>query len=96
MVIDSTMQFRKNLSRADIDAKLPELRAFAEAAELDEIVELLTDTAKLSTTELAERMTRCQEITGRNDEYALLYDQLDMLIFNCAILDRAAEEPPRE
>ena len=94
MTFDSTMQFSKNLSRAEIDAKLPELRVFAEAAQLDEIVQLLTGTDKLSDTELAARMTRCQEITGGKDEYALLYDQLDMLILNCAILSRTSENPP--
>jgi len=94
MTFDSTMQFSKNLTRADIDAKLPELRVFAEAAQLEEIVQLLTDTDKLSNTELAAHMTRCQEITGGKDEYALLYDQLDMLILNCAILSRASGNPP--
>ena len=94
MTFDSTMQFSNKLNRADIDAKLPELRVFAEAAQLDEIVKLLTGTDKLSNSELAARMTRCQEITGGKDEYALLYDQLDMLILNCALLDRPSETAP--
>ena len=82
MTFDSTMKFSTNMSRAEIEAKLPELKVFAEAAQLGEIVKLLTDTAGLPNAELAARMTRCQEITGGKDEYALLYDQLDMLIIN--------------
>ena len=82
MSFDSTMQFSSNMSRADIEAKIPELRKFAEAAGLGEIVKLLTDTAALPAGELADRMTRCLELTGGKDEYALLYDQLDMLVLN--------------
>jgi hypothetical protein len=82
MSFDSTMQFNTGMSRADIEAKIPELRTFANAAQLGEIVTLLTDTAAVPNAELATRMTRCQEITGGKDEYALLYDQLDMLIIN--------------
>ena len=29
MAIDATMKFSTNMSRAEIDAKIPELRAFA-------------------------------------------------------------------
>lgn len=82
MTFDSTMKFATNMSRAEIEAKLPELKVFAAAAQLEEIVKLLTDTAGVPNAELATRMTRCQEITGGKDEYALLYDQLDMLIIN--------------
>jgi hypothetical protein len=82
MTFDSTMKFSTNMSRAEIDAKLPELKVFAEAAQLGEIAKLLTDTAGLSHAELAARMTRCLELTGGKDEYALLYDQLDMLVIN--------------
>jgi len=82
MTFDSTMKFSTNMSRAEIDAKLPELKAFAEAAQLAEIAKLLTDTAALSHAELAARMTRCLELTGGKDEYGLLYDQLDMLVIN--------------
>jgi hypothetical protein len=82
MTFDSTMKFSTNLSRADIDKKVPELKAFAEAAQLGEIAKLLTDTAGLPNAELAARMTRCLELTGGKDEYGLLYDQLDMLIIN--------------
>jgi hypothetical protein len=82
MTFDSTMKFSTNMSRAEIDAKLPELKAFAEAAQLAEIAKLLTDTAALSHAELAARMTRSLELTGGKDEYGLLYDQLDMLVIN--------------
>ncbi len=82
MTFDSTMKFSTNMSRAEIDAKLPELKAFAEAAQLGEIAKLLTDTAGLSHAELAAHMTRCLELTGGKDEYGLLYDQLDMLVIN--------------
>ena len=43
---------------------------------------IITDTAGLPNAEFAARMTRCLEITGGKDEYALLYDQLDMLLIN--------------
>ena len=82
MSFDSTMKFSTNMSRAEIDAKLPELKTFAVAAQLGEIAKLLTDTAGLAPAELATRLTRCLELTGGKDEYALLYDQLDMLILN--------------
>jgi hypothetical protein len=82
MSFDSTMQFSTNLDRAQVEAKIPELRKFAEAAGLSEIVTLLTDTAALPPAELANRMTRCLDLTGGKDEYALLYDQLDMLLLN--------------
>ena len=82
MTFDSTMKFNMNMSRAEIEAKIPELRKFAEAAGLDEIAKLLTDTAGLPPAELAKRMMRCLEITGGKDEYGLLYDQLDMLALN--------------
>ena len=82
MSFDSTMQFNNNMSRAEIEAKIPELRTFADAAQLGDIVQLLTDTTSVPPAELASRMERCQTITGGKDEYALLYDQLDMLIIN--------------
>jgi hypothetical protein len=82
MSFDATMKFSTNMSRAEIEAKIPELRKFAEAAQLGDIVKLLTDTAALPPAELAARMKRCLEITGGKDEYALLYDQLDMLVLN--------------
>lgn len=86
MTFDSTMKFSVNMSRAEIDAKLPELKTFADAAQLDEISKLLTDTGGLSPAELAGRMTRCLELTGGKDEYGLLYDQLDMLVLNLSNL----------
>ena len=82
MTFDSTMQFNTNMRREQIDAKLPELKTFAEAAQLGELAKLLTDTAGLPHAELAARLSRCLELTGGKDEYALLYDQLDMLIIN--------------
>ena len=82
MSFDSTMKFSTNMNRAEIEAKLPELRVFAEAAQLGEIVKLLSDTAGVPNAELATRMVQCQQITGGKDEYALLFDQLDMLIIN--------------
>ena len=82
MTFDSTMQFNTNMSRAEIEAKIPELKKFAEAAGLSDITKLLTDTAGLPPAELATRMMRCLELTGGKDEYGLLYDQLDMLVLN--------------
>ena len=82
MSFDETMKFTTNMSRAEIEAKLPELRNFAEAAQLTEIVKLLTGTAGLANADLEARMLRCLEVTGAKDEYALLYDQLDMLLLN--------------
>ena len=82
MSFDATMKFSTTMSRAEIEAKIPELKKFADAAQLGEIVKLLTDTAGLPPAELASRMKRCLEITGGKDEYALLYDQLDMLVLN--------------
>jgi hypothetical protein len=82
MSFDATMKFSTTMSRAEIEAKIPELKKFAEAAQLSDIVKLLTETAALPPAELASRMKRCLEITGGKDEYALLYDQLDMLVLN--------------
>lgn len=82
MTFDATMKFNMNMTRADIEAKIPELKKFAEAAQLAEIAKLLTDTAGLKNTELADRMSRCLELTGGKDEYGLLYDQLDMMVLN--------------
>ncbi|HUH92731.1 MAG TPA: hypothetical protein VL742_06225 [Casimicrobiaceae bacterium] len=82
MTFDSTMKFSTNMSRAEIDAKLPELRKFAEAADLGEVAKLLADTAGVAKPELEKRITRCLELLGAKDEYALLIDQLDMLLIN--------------
>ena len=82
MTFDSTMQFSTNLSREDIEAKLPQLRAFAEAAQLTEVAQSLTATAGLPAAELAARFTRCLGLLGAKDEYGLLIDQLDMFLIN--------------
>lgn len=82
MTFDSTMNFRTNMTREEIDAKLPELKTFAEAAQLTEVVKLLSSPAGVPKAELESRMTRCLEILGGADEYALLIDQLDMLAIN--------------
>jgi len=82
MAVDATMKFSTNLSRAEIEAKLPALKAFATAAERADVAELLSDTAALSNADLAQRMTRSMELLGPKDEYALIFDQLDMLIIN--------------
>ena len=82
MSFDATMKFSTNMSRQEIEAKIPELKKFAEAAGLGEIAKLLTDTAALKPADLITRMKRCLELTGGKDEYALLYDQLDMLVLN--------------
>ena len=82
MTFDSTMNFRTNMTREEIDAKLPELKTFAEAAQLTEVVKLLSSPAGVLKAELESRMTRCLEILGGADEYALLIDQLDMLAIN--------------
>ena len=82
MTFESTMKFSTNMSREEIDAKLPELKAFAEAGQLSEVTQLLTGTAGLPLADLETRMTRCLELLGGKDEYALLIDQLDMLLIN--------------
>ena len=82
MTFDSTMQFSTNLSREDIEAKLPQLRAFAEAGQLTEVAQLLTGAAGVPKAELEARMTRCLELLGAKDEYGLLIDQLDMFLIN--------------
>lgn len=82
MAVDATMKFSTTMSRAEIDAKIPALRAFAEAAQRADVSQLLADTGNLPPAELAQRMARCMELLGPKDEYALLYDQLDMLIIN--------------
>ena len=82
MSFDATMKFSASMSRAEIEARIPDLGKFAEAAGLGDIVSLLAGTAALPAAELAARMKRCLEITGAKDEYALLYDQLDMLVLN--------------
>jgi hypothetical protein len=82
MTFDATMKFSTNLSRAEIEAKLPSLKAFAAAAQRQDVVELLSDTAALSNADLAQRMARCMELLGPKDEYALIFDELDMLIIN--------------
>jgi len=82
MSFDATMKFSTNMSRPEIEAKIPELKKFAEAAGLAEIAKQLTDTAALKPADLIARMKRCLELTGGKDEYALLYDQLDMLVLN--------------
>jgi hypothetical protein len=82
MSFDSTMKFSTNLSRAEIDAKLPAITAFAGAAQRADVVELLSGTAAVSHADLAGRLERCMQLLGPKDEYALIYDQLDMLIIN--------------
>ena len=82
MSFDATMKFTMNMTRAQVEAKLPELKAFAEAGQLAEASKLLSDTAALSNADLAQRLKRCMEIVGGKDETALLYDQLDMLVLN--------------
>ena len=82
MTFDSTMKFSTNMSRAEIDAKLPELRKFADAADLGEVAKLLADAAGTPNSELEKRLMRCLELLGAKDEYALLIDQVDMLLIN--------------
>ena len=82
MTFESTMKFRTNMSREEIDAKLPELKTFAEAADLAEVAKLLTGTSGLPLADLETCMTHCLELLGGKDEYALLIDQLDMLLIN--------------
>ena len=82
MTFESTMKFRTNMSREEIDAKLPELKTFAEAADLAEVAKLLTGTSGLPLADLETRMTHCLELLGGKDDYALLIDQLDMLLIN--------------
>jgi hypothetical protein len=82
MSFDSTMQFRTNMNRAEIEAMLAECRSFAAAADLPEVAKLLTGTEGLPAAELNNRLTSCLEKLGAKDEYALLIDKLDMLMMN--------------
>ena len=86
MSFDSTMQFKTNMSRAEIDAMLAECRTFAAAADLQEVAKLLTGTEGLPPPELNGRLTNCLVKLGAKDEYALLIDKLDMLMINLANL----------
>jgi hypothetical protein len=86
MSFDSTMQFKTNMSRAEIEAMLAECRTFAAAADLPEVAKLLTDTAGLPPAELSARLNNCLVKLGAKDEYGLLIDKLDMLMINLANL----------
>ena len=80
MTFDSTMKFLTNMSRAQIDAKLPELKKFAEAADLAEVAKQLS--VGPGAADLEARLTRSLELLGGKDEYGLLIDQIDMLLIN--------------
>jgi hypothetical protein len=82
MSFDSTMKFRNNMNRAEIEAMLAECRTFAAAADLPGVAKLLTGAEGQSAAELETRMNGCLEQLGGKDEYALLIDKLDMLLMN--------------
>lgn len=86
MSFDSTMQFRTNMSRGEIDAMLADCRTFAAAADLQEVAKLLTGTEGLPPAELNIRLNNCLANLGAKDEYGLLIDKLDMLMINLANL----------
>ena len=56
MNFDATMKFRRNMSRAEIEAMLAECRTFAEATQAPEVARLLTGTSALSARELEGRL----------------------------------------
>ena len=86
MSFDSTMNFRTNMNRAEIETMLAECKSFAAAAELPDVAKLLTDTAGLAPADLDRRIVTSLELLGGKDEYGLLIDKLDMLLLNLAKL----------
>ena len=82
MSFDSTMKFRTNMNRAEIEAMLAECRSFAAAAELPAIAKLLTGIEGMPRSDMEARINGGLEQLGGNDEYALLIDKLDMLLMN--------------
>jgi len=52
MSFDSTMKFRTDMTRAEIERMLVECRMFADAMQMQDVVQLLTDTAALSAVDL--------------------------------------------
>ena len=82
MSFDSTMKFRTNMNRTEIDAMLGECRSFAAAADLPAVAKLLTGTETLPRAELEARINNSLTHLGGKDEYALLIDKLDMLLLN--------------
>jgi hypothetical protein len=82
MSFDSTMKFRTNMNRAEIDAMLADCRNFAAAADLAGVAKLLTGTEALGRADLEARINGSLEQLGGKDDYALLIDKLDMLLMN--------------
>jgi hypothetical protein len=82
MSFDSTMKFRTNMNRAEIDAMLADCRNFAAAADLAGVAKLLTGTEALTRADLEARINGALEQLGGKDDYALLIDKLDMLLMN--------------
>ncbi|HTP96900.1 MAG TPA: hypothetical protein VMK05_13705 [Burkholderiales bacterium] len=80
---DSTMKFTINLSKADIDAKLPQLKVIADGAGLTEVAQSLGALAGKPKAEMEAGLQGClDKIGAAGDEYAYLFDQIDMLLVN--------------
>ena len=82
MSYDATMKFSTNLSRAEIDAKLPQLKSIAEGAGLTEVAQLLGSLPGKPGAAVEAELARSLELIGGGDEYAYLFDQIDMLLVN--------------
>ena len=82
MTFDSTMKFATNLTQAEIDAKLPQLKSIAEGAGLAEVAQLLGGLAGKPPAELEAGLTRSLEMIGGGDDFAMLFDEIDMLLVN--------------
>jgi hypothetical protein len=79
---DATMQFQTNLSRAEIEARLAQLRTLAHTSQLTEVEALLTGIEGKGRAEMEQRIMGCLNLLGGSDDYAYLIDQLDMLTLN--------------
>jgi len=82
MSFDSTMKFRTDMTRAEIERMLVECRMFADAMQMQDVVQLLTDTAALSAVDLQVRLKNSIQLMDGNQECAPLIDKLDMLLMN--------------
>ena len=79
---DATMQFQTNLGRAEIEARLAQLRALATSSDLAEVAALLTGIEGQPREEMERRIFTAMNLLGGQDDYAYLIDQLDMLAMN--------------
>ena len=82
MSFDSSMKFRTGMSRAEIEEMLVECRTFADAMQMQDVVQLLTDTQALTAADLQARLKESIQRLDGNQECAPLIDKLDMLLMN--------------